>query len=269
MKLALFPLVTALTFPLAAQQAASVGNPEEPTTVAATQAPQPVLPPQVVAANNPNLTNEQRGDIMMARKMYREAVDFFKIEADDNPVLANKTGMAYHQLGDLKNAKKYYDKAIKKDKTYAEAINNRGTVQYARKSYYQAMKDYQKAIELNPTSATMWMNLGTAFFARKKEDDALQCYIYAYSLDPQIFERRGTSGVQIQERSVEEKAKFYYMLARTYAQAGVAELTMQYVRFALENGFEERERFIEDPEFAFLQEDPTFQILLDTEFEAL
>lgn len=225
--------------------------------------------PSVVAANNPNLTDEMRGDIMMARKMYREAIDFYKPGADKNAVLANKTGIAYHQLGDLKNAKKYYEKAVKLDKTYAEAINNLGTVHYARKSYNNAIKQYEKALRIEPYSASVWTNLGTAYFARKKYDEAFQCYGYALSIDPEVFERRGTNGVLLQERSVEEKARYYFMLSRTYAQAGLADRALQYMRFALENGFKDRKKFVEDPEFGFLQENAEFQQLLAAEYEVL
>ena len=64
--------------------------------------------------------------------------------------------------------------------------------------------------------------------------------------DPEVFERRGSNGVMVQERSVEEKALFYYTLAKTYAKAGDAERMLRYVRFALENGFKERNKFLED-----------------------
>ena len=50
---------------------------------------------------NPALTPELRGDIMMARKMFREAIDFYKPGAEKSAILANKTGIAYHQLQDL------------------------------------------------------------------------------------------------------------------------------------------------------------------------
>jgi tetratricopeptide (TPR) repeat protein len=225
--------------------------------------------PRTVAANNPNLSDETRGDIMMARKMYREAIDFYKLGAEKNAVLANKAGIAYHQLGDLDNAKKYYERAIKLDKNYAEAINNLGTVHYAKKSYNNAIRQYQKALAIEPGSASVWSNMGTAYFARKKYDEAFQCYAYALTLDPEVFERRGTNGVLLQERSIEEKAQYYYMLARTYAQAGIAERALQYMRFALENGFKDRKLFSEAPEFAFLKDSPEFQQLLTAEYQVL
>ncbi len=225
----------------------------------------PPLSPRDAAAQNPALTDEVRGDIMMARKMYLDAIDFYKSQANTNPVVANKTGIAYHQLGDLNNAKKYYERAIKLDKHYPEAINNLGTIHYARKSYGNAIKQYEKALALTPDSASILANLGTAYFARKKYGEALQYYLRAIALDPLIFERRGTSGLQVQERSVEERAKFHYTLAKTFAMAGMFDQALQNVRFALEYGFKERDKFKSDPEFAQLQSNLEFQQLLASE----
>src|SRR4051812_18216496 len=84
--------------------------------------------PTPLAEPKPNLTPELRGDIMMARKMYREAIDIYKPLADKNPILANKTGIAYHQLLDLANAKRWYQRAIKLNDHYPEALNNLGTI---------------------------------------------------------------------------------------------------------------------------------------------
>ena len=47
------------------------------------------------------LSPENRGDILMARKMYREAVETFGEGPPGDPVLRNKTGIAYHQLMQL------------------------------------------------------------------------------------------------------------------------------------------------------------------------
>ena len=98
--------------------------------------------PPAVAAPKTDLTPEMRGDIMMARKMYREALDFYKPGADTSAVLANKAGIAYHQMLDLNNAKRWYQKAVKLNPRYAEAINNLGTVYYAQKSYRRAIDQY-------------------------------------------------------------------------------------------------------------------------------
>jgi len=221
--------------------------------------------PRQVAEQNPTISDELRGDIMMARKMYLDAIDFYRPLANTSAVLANKTGIAYHQMGDLNNAKKYYERAIKLDKKYAEAVNNLGTIHYAHKSYGNAIKQYEKALAITPESPSILTNLGTAYFARKKYDEALKYYSRAIALDPEIFDRRGTNGLQVQERSVEERAKFHYTLAKTYAKAGLIEQALQNVRFALEYGFKERNRFKTDAEFAPLQSNLDFQQLLATE----
>jgi tetratricopeptide (TPR) repeat protein len=111
----------------------------------------------------------------------------------------------------------------------------------------------------------VYSNLGTALFARKKYKDALEAYQTALSLDPEVFEHRNSHGVLLQERSVEERAKFHYFLAKTYAKAGVLDRALLYIRKALEEGFRERKKFSEEPEFAALQEMPEFQALMALE----
>jgi len=87
-------------------------------------------------------------------------------------------------------------------------------------------------------------------------------YEKALELDPEVFEHRSSHGVLLQERSVEERAKFHFYLAKTYAKAGQTERALLYIRKAIEEGFKEREKFTGDPEFATLQELPEFQQLM-------
>src|SRR5262249_35798750 len=86
-------------------------------------------PPQTV--ERAPLTPEMSGDIYLARKMYREAIDAFRSGSAKDPVLHNKIGIAYHQLLQLKLARKEYEIAVKLKPDYEEAINNIGTVYYA------------------------------------------------------------------------------------------------------------------------------------------
>jgi tetratricopeptide (TPR) repeat protein len=225
---------------------------------------QPVLPPTTTEPQRA-LTPEMRGDIFMARKMYREAVETYNQGPKDSPILINKIGIAYHQMLELNTAKKYYERAIKMDSKYSEAINNLGTVHYAKKSYRRAVSQYKKALQLAPNSASIHSNLGTAWFARKKYKEAAEEYELALKLDPEVFEHRNSHGVLLQERSVEERAKFHFYLARTYAKSGHVERALIYMRKALEEGFKDRDKFREEPEFAKLQELPEFQQLLAME----
>ncbi|MCS6952273.1 MAG: tetratricopeptide repeat protein [Bryobacteraceae bacterium] len=233
-----------------------------------------VIPQPAVATPSPApnpLTPEKRGDVYMARRMYREAIDAYReaLRTAPSAGIWNKMGIAYHQLMELDTAKRHYEAAIKLNRNYAEAINNLGALYYAKKNYRRAIKEYRKALKINPNSASIYSNLGTAYFARKKYKEALEAYQKALALDPEVFEHRSTYGVMLQERSVEERARFYYFLAKTYANSGMTDRAVQYVRKALEEGFRDRKKFLEEPEFASLQQLPEFQQLMASPPRAL
>jgi len=217
------------------------------------------------AQTKASLSAEQRADILMARKMYREAIDVYKEGPLDSAIIWNKIGIAYHQMLQMSEASKYYQHAIKLNSKYAEAINNLGTIYYARRSYRRAIGQYNKALKIAPNSASIYSNLGTAQFARKKYEEASISYQKALALDPEVFEHRSAYGTLLQERTVSEKARFHYYLAKTYASAGNTERALQYIRMALEEGFKERRKLMEEPEFAKLRETAEFKELMATE----
>src|SRR6266481_6528418 len=146
------------------------------------------------AQTESSLTAEQRSDILMARKMYREAAEGYKEGPLDSPIIWNKIGIAYHQMLQMDEAKRNYEKALKLNPKYAEAINNLGTIYYARRSYRRAIGQYNKALKIAPNSASIYSNLGTAQFARKKYEEASISYQKALALDPEAFEHRGAYG---------------------------------------------------------------------------
>lgn len=225
--------------------------------------PAPAVPNTVGPRTAPvPLTPETRGDIYMARKMYREAAEMYRMMPADSPLTWNKVGIAYHQMLDIDAAKKYYEKASKLNPRYSEAINNLGTIHYARKSYRRAVSQYKRALKIKPDSASILSNLGTAYFARRNYKEALKAYDQALALDPEVFEHRNAAGVLLQERTVEERAKFHYYMAKSYARAGQHERSLLYIRKALEEGFKEREKLASDSEFALMREMPEFQELL-------
>ena len=226
-----------------------------------TAMPQPPPPPLV--------SSETRGDIFMAKKMYREAIEEYKDCPPDSAVIMNKTGIAYHQMLDLNDAKRYYQRAIKTDPRYAEAINNLGTIEYTRKNYRRAVGLYKKAIRLAPKSASIYSNLGTGYFARKDYRAATEAFETALQLDPEVFEHKSSHGVLLQERTVEERAKYHYYLAKMYAKAGTRDRALLYIRKALEEGFKDKKKFQEDPEFSSMRDLPEFKELLAMDHHVL
>lgn len=226
------------------------------------------------------LTPESRGDIYMARKMYREAVDTYKQADPKSPVVANKIGIAFHQMMDLPNARRNYERAAKLNRDYAEAYNNLGTVFYTAKNYRKAIRLYRQALKITPNSASIHSNLGTAYFARKDYKRAFEEYETAIRIDPEVFERRSGHGVLLQERTVTDRARFNYEMARVYArkasEEAVAEARAQaceravlYLRKALEEGFSEVAKVSREPEFAILKDNVEFQELLARQPKAL
>lgn len=217
------------------------------------------------AASQQQLTPEGRGDIFMARKMFREAIETYQQAKPQNDVLLNKIGIAYHQMTDLDTAKKHYQKAIKTNPKYAEAINNLGTVYYAKKDYRRAINQYKKALAIQPNSASMHSNMGTAYFAKKQYDKASVEYAKALELDPEVFESKSSQGVLLQERTVEERAKFHYYLSKTYAKANQNDRALQYMRKSIEEGFKEKKKYLEESEFAGLRKLPEFEEIIKLE----
>ncbi len=242
--------------PMASAQAQSGPLPSQLETASSSFRPSP--PP------NPGgrpITPEGRGDIQMARKMYREAVDSYK-SSPETAVLDNKIGIAYHQMLETLIAKTYYEKAVKLNPKYSEAINNLGTVYYTKKQYRRSVGLYRRALRLNPQSASIMSNLGTAYFARKNYKEAFEIYQKALAIDPEVFEHRSTAGILLQERPVEERARYHFYLAKTYAGAGMNDRALMYIRKAIEEGFKERDKFGKDPDFASLRELTEFKELM-------
>jgi tetratricopeptide (TPR) repeat protein len=227
------------------------------------QVPSPQDPVIVV---RPELTDEQMGDLYMIRKQYREAAGLFKKLSDQeprNPVYLNKLGIALHQQEALGLALKYYERAVKVDPRYADAENNVGTIWYQRKKYEKAVKAYQKAIAIKSDMAVLYSNLGYAYFGDKKYEQAIFAFRQALTLDPQLFEHNGSrSGSILQDRSVEDRGRFYFMLAKSYAQAGDLDRCIHYLRKAKDEGYKNFADIKKDPAFGAALKDPEVQELL-------
>jgi len=214
----------------------------------------------------PGLTDEQLADLYMARKEYREAAFSYKRLADQNPrnpVYLNKLGIALHQQAALGPALKYYERASKVDPSYADARNNIGTIWYQRKKYGRAIKAYQKAIDIRGDMAVLHSNLAYAYFGDKKYEQAISSFRQALVLDPQLFEHSNSrSGSILQDRSVGDRGRFYFLLAKSFAEAGNLERCVIYLRKAKDEGYKELAAVKSDPSFAAVLQDPGVQEVL-------
>src|SRR6202047_3431345 len=221
------------------------------------------------AAANPanhQLSGEEIGDLYMARKQYREATEQYRsLSAQDprNAVYLNKLGIALHQQTALGAALKYYERAVKANPRYADAENNIGTIWYQRKKYGKAIRAYQKAIKMRDDMPVLYSNLGYAYFSQGKYEDSIVAFRTALAKDPQFFERGSSrTGSILQDRSVPDRGRFYFLLAKSFAEAGNLERAILYLRKSKEEGYAQINEVKKDPAFAALLTDPVVIDLL-------
>jgi tetratricopeptide (TPR) repeat protein len=220
---------------------------------------------QTATARTPQQTAELQADILMARKEYLDAARAYSDILKDDPKsaeLLNKTGICYQQLMDLSHAERYFKKAMHADKTFYNAINNIGTVEYERKHYGKAIGYYKKALELHTDMATIYANMGYAYLEDKKYPEAISAFGTALRMDPAIFERRGGNGTVVQQRSTSDPGLFYFFLAKNYALGGDAEHAAHYLKLARDDGYKNFANAATDPAFAKVIKDPRVQEVL-------
>jgi tetratricopeptide (TPR) repeat protein len=262
-------LLVSLSIPSAGQTTDETAN--DSGSLAPRQTPVQVSAPASPAGQK-QLTPEELGDIMMARKDYREAALSYKKLVDANPrnaIYWNKLGIAVHQQEQLSSALKFYQQAVKVNPQYADAQNNIGTVWYQRKKFGKAIRAYQRAIKLRSDMAVLYSNLGYAYFGEKKYEQSIAAFRQALALDPQLFEHSPSrNGSVLQDRSVSDRGRFYFLLAKSFAEAGNFERSLIYLRKAKEGGFASWNEVKSDPSFsAMLKLSETQEILAPKETE--
>lgn len=234
----------------------------------------PVLPrgaqtgsPSSTPDTRPQLSEEQIADLHMARKEYKEAADTYLQLTRQHPnhaVYLNKLGIAYHQQAMLGPAMKYYERAFKADSQYADALNNAGTIWYQRKKFGKAVKTYRKAIAIHSDIAALYSNLGYAYFGEKKYEEAIAAFRQAMAIDPAVFENRGMrTGSLLQDRSVYDRGRFYFLLAKSFAGAGDVDRCIYYLRKSRDEGFADMAAAVKgDPAFTAVLKTPGMDELL-------
>src|SRR2546430_1776582 len=102
--------------------------------------------------------------------------------------------------------------------------------------------------------------LADLYMARKEYQEAISSFRQALALDPQLFEHNSSrNGSILQDRSVGDRGRFYFLLAKSFAGTGNLERCLIYLRKAKDEGYKELSAVKSDPSFAAVLKDPSVQ----------
>ncbi len=248
----------------------AIVGPGKVTAAAATREVPANLPslvsPQIPQAARPQsaIGDEELARLYLVRKQYREAQDLFyqlTQREPNNALYWNELGISLHNQAALSAALKCYERSAKLDHHYADALNNAGTIWYERKKYAKAIRAYKRALKLREDFAPFYLNLGYAYFGQKEYGESIASFRKALLLDPESLDpNHSRAGTVIQDRSVaSERGQFYFLLAKSFAEAGNVERCVIYLRKARDDGYQGMQSVKTDPSFAAFRLNPDVQ----------
>jgi tetratricopeptide (TPR) repeat protein len=201
---------------------------------------------------------EKAGDACRAQKDYGQAIVYFReaVRQDKkNAKLYNKLGLAELKSSNLDGARLDFERSSKINKKYSDAFNNLGAVYFIQKNFGQAAKYFKKAVALEETRPAFHVNLGAAWFSQKKMDRAINEYTRALELDPLALEANSRAGITAQVSSPEERAQYFYMLAKIQAKRGDVHECLACLKKAKDIGYRNLANVYKDEEFSRLWND--------------
>jgi tetratricopeptide (TPR) repeat protein len=216
-----------------------------------------------VSVNNPS--PEARGDLLMFRREYQAAIAAYSSSPDQSAAILNKIGVAYHHLYALDKAKAAYEHALRLKPNFPDALNNLGAIFFQEGDFTKAEQLYRRALKLEPGKATAAQNLGAAYFAQGKLRKGTEAYRIALQSDPSAFSGHNNEDVVGKPATSKERSKQDYCLAALFAHAGMDDRAVEFLRKALDAGFDDYKRLSDDPDFANLRKSPEFAQLMSEE----
>ncbi|MGA7829662.1 MAG: tetratricopeptide repeat protein [Terracidiphilus sp.] len=212
---------------------------------------------------NPDLAQkaEDRGDLARVRKDYASAVAYYMAAlrySRQNARVYNKLGIVELQLGERGAARKNFGLALKYDPKLISAVNNLGAVALIDKKYKIAAGYFKKALAADETVASTHLNLAEAWMGMREVDHAMTEYARALELDADLLTNTG-DGVIAQVSTPEQRARIYFLIAKSYARRGNIEGALDYLTRAKQLNFPEMSKVYSDPDFTSLWKDPRLE----------
>jgi tetratricopeptide (TPR) repeat protein len=210
------------------------------------------------------LSPEELGDILMARKRYQAAIQEFSKVIPASGAIWNKMGIAYQQLFALKEAARCYKEAVKLEPDNPKFHNNMGTIQDGMGDFESGERSYRRAIKLDPGVAMFYKNLGTNLLMQHKYAEGNQLYKQALELDPHIFDDH--FGPKVNDPAPkQERGVASYFKAKDCARAGQEDCAIKYLMKAFSEGTATVKKVSTDEDFASMLGTPALTRLLKNE----
>lgn len=210
---------------------------------------------------------EQAGDVLRARKMPEDALEYYGYALARGGVPARlvvKQGVTQLELQNVLFARALFRQATKLDPKNADAWNNLAATEYLQHEISRAISDYKRALKLNKSVATFHSNLGTALFEDKSYKRAVEQFAIALELDPEVFEKHSGNGVMAHMLSPADKGRFCYELAKLALGRGDEAEMLHWLAKASESGFDLRSGMAGDAQMAPYRADPRVTVLTQT-----
>lgn len=212
-------------------------------------------------ATAPPPTLEQIGDSYSARRRYQLAIAAYSKVDPITPAIWNKMGIAYQMMFAVKDAVRCYEMSLKLDPKNSQVMNNLATVYDSQKDYKKAEKLYRKALKIDPKSALIHRNLGSNLMAQHKYKKGSEAYRAALAIDPNAFDSHTGASVQ-NPTAAQDRGALHYYMARGCVNAGNAACAIEYLRLAMNEGYTNAKKVVNDESFASIRELPGFQQLI-------
>jgi tetratricopeptide (TPR) repeat protein len=162
------------------------------------------------------LTYERQGDLTMAEKEYREALQYYPYSA----TTLNNLGMLLHRQGRSEEAMTMFQRAIQSNPDFADAYNNMGLVYESRQNIPDAERSYKKALSLDPGLHQAYLNLGDIYLSGENFAESEKAYLKAREIAPEnkdVYFKLGAFYARVSEFA---KAEEMFLAGEKWGEPG-------------------------------------------------
>jgi tetratricopeptide (TPR) repeat protein len=207
----------------------------------------------------------QAADVLRARRMPEDALDFYKAAlraGGDEAKLQNDLGVTLLEMQRYPEAKVAFKRALQLKPKAARDWNNLGAVEYVTGRYRAALDDYLRAVKLDKKTAVFHANLGTAYFELKDFESARDQFTKAVKLDRDVFHGGGWAGVEAHVLSANDRGRFCFEMAKMAAQQHEDDDVIRWLARSVESGFDVKDAMGGDKDFEAYRKDARVETII-------